>query len=320
MACSLESALVRWKSLSLHLVLFGLTVVTTLAVGASMSPAALQKARSGIELGLTDLVRAGLPYCAALLSILLVHELAHFVAARRHRVDATLPYFLPVPFEPIGTLGAFIRIRSPIPSRRAVLDIGAAGPVAGFVVALPLLFWGFATSEVKPVPPLSSTQLHSPLVMLVRLIEGRPVQPFVEGPMVMGDSAITWLAARVTHGALPAHHDLHVNPVAYAAWLGMFVTALNLLPIGQLDGGHVLHGLFGRRADRISRLLSHALLALGLFASWTWLAWWVLIRFVLGTRHPPLASQEPLDSPRRALGVAALVILALTFVPVPFRF
>jgi membrane-associated protease RseP (regulator of RpoE activity) len=312
---------VRWKSLSLHLVLFAATIVTTLTVGASMSPDAVQKVRSGAELTLADLARAGLPYCATLLSILLVHELAHFIAARRHRVDATLPYFLPVPFEPIGTLGAFIRIRSPIPSRRAVLDIGAAGPIAGFVVALPLLFWGFAISEVKPVPPLpEGAVLQSPFAMLVRLIEGRPLQPMVEGPIVMGDSVITWLAARLTHGALPPQHDLHVNSIAYAAWLGMFVTSLNLLPIGQLDGGHVLHGLFGRHADRISRYLSYALLALGIFASWTWLAWWLLIRFVLGTRHPPATSQVPLDSARRAVGIAALVVLALTFVPIPFRF
>lgn len=306
---------------TLNVALFALTVLTTLAAGAELAP--LGAKAHGAKVGLSALahLKSGLPFAATLLTILIVHELGHYLAMRRHRVDATLPYFVPVPFG-IGTLGAYMQIRSPIPSRNAVLDIGASGPLAGFVTTLPFLFWGFATSPAKEVPPLHlNSYMQSPFSFLMHVLQGRPLLKFSESPVVIGENAMTWLATHLTHGTLLPNHEIAMNSVAFAAWIGLFVTALNLIPLGQLDGGHVVYALFGRQASKVFRALSWGLLLLGIFAAWTWLVWWVLVRFVIGTEHPASIEEvEPLDPGRRAVAIASLVVFAITFVPIPFHF
>ncbi len=242
--------------------------------------------------------------------------MGHYVLARRYRVSATLPYFIPFPFGP-GTLGAVIRMRSPLPSRRAALDIGAAGPLAGLAVALPLLVWGLAHSEVLEIASSNAGSFpESPLALLRALAEGRTIA--LGGAEILGDSAITWAAARLVHGALPPGHDVLLHPVALAGWLGLLVTTLNLVPAGQLDGGHVLYAMLGpRRALAVSRAVSVGLLVAGILLSWNWLVWWALTRAVSGVRHPPSLLEEPLDPARRALAMLCLALFAATFVPVP---
>jgi len=284
------------------------TVVTLAGAGGEMA------ARVGFRLSAKS---AALPYCASLLAILVVHETAHYLAARRHKVATSLPYFIPLPFGP-GTLGAFIRIPE-VPSRRALLDIGAAGPIAGFLVALPLLLWGVAHSPVLPRPPGSNAAFQSPLSLVVAFLQnGWPVLNHSFEP-VLGNSLASALVIRMVHGSLGPGMTLYPHPVAFAAWVGLIATALNLVPVGQLDGGHVVQGLFGQRARRVSRLASWLLLLFGLVASWIWLVWWLVAR--LGpASEPPDMAPEPLSPARKLLGVLALGVLALTFVPAPFVF
>jgi membrane-associated protease RseP (regulator of RpoE activity) len=271
--------------------------------------------------GLADVFWAGLPYAAAILGILLCHEMGHYVAARLWGVETTLPYFIPgPPGIGVGTFGAVIRIRSHLPSRRAVLDIGAAGPIAGFLVAVPLFAWGMAHSEVRPVAAalLPSGHLGSPYAIVRAWLEGQPIVGDASSLQLMGDGILTWAVQRLTFGAVPAGHDVFLHPVAFAAWIGLLVTTLNLIPIGQLDGGHVLYAWLGReRARRFSRGISHLLLVSGLFLSFTWLVWWVITRYVIRYDHPPALEEAPLDRPRAAVAIVSLVLFALTFIPVP---
>ncbi len=292
--------------------LFLATVATTLLVGAGM-------ADLPGDAGLGTLALAGIPYAASILAILLAHEMGHWLMARAWGVDTTLPHFIPGP-PPAGTLGAVIRIRSPLPSRRAVLDVGVAGPLAGLAVAVPLLAWGVLHSQVHALgdAALSTSHATSPLAMLHAWIAGQPILGDGGAAQLMGDSLLSWGVQRLLLGPLPPGHDLFLHPVAYAAWLGLFVTTLNLLPIGQLDGGHVLYAWLGRaRALRVSRLVSWGLLAAGLLLSWNWLVWWAITRFVVRLDHPPALEEEPLDRPRAAIAVLALVLFALTFIPIP---
>ena len=303
------------SSPAIHVALFLATLATTLWAGFQLSPLAARAPT------LPNVVVGGLPFAASLVAILFCHEMGHYLVARRHGVTATLPYFIPVPFG-AGTLGAVIRMRSQIPSRRAALDIAAAGPIAGFVVAVPLLLWGFAHSEVREVAssPVGSA-LASPYALVRALLAGRPLLAGAPGTQFFGDSLVTTAAARLVHGTLPPGTDLVLHPVAFAAWLGLLITTLNLVPLGQLDGGHVIYALVGRRwAHRVSRLVSAALLAAGLHLSWNWIVWWTLTRFFIGLRHPPSAVEEPLDPARAAVALLCLVLFALTFVPVPVSF
>jgi membrane-associated protease RseP (regulator of RpoE activity) len=299
----------------LNAVLFLVTLATTLLAGAPLS-AGLPE-----DPGLADVARAGLPYAAAILGILLAHEMGHYLAARLWGVDTTLPFFIPgPPAFGVGTFGAVIRIRSTLPSRRAVLDIGAAGPIAGFVVAVPLLAWGMAHSEVRSLGAavLPNGHAGSPFAILRALLEGQSIAGEGSSLQLMGDSLLTWGVQRLVLGVLPPGHDVFLHPVAFAGWLGLFVTTLNLLPIGQLDGGHVLYAWLGReRARRASRLVSWGLLLCGLFLSWNWLVWWLITRFAVKLDHPPALEEAPLGRKRAAVAVLSLVLFALTFIPIP---
>lgn len=297
---------------TVNVFLFLATVVTTLLAGGLYSNEVRQAEN------VLDLLLLGFPFSASLLSILVTHEMGHYLLARRHKVAASLPYFLPVPVGPVGTFGAFIKIRSALPSRDAVLDIGAAGPIAGFLVAVPLLFWGFSGATVElSVPTSQNAALQSPASLVWALLRGEDLALAETRMQVMGDSMLTWAAAHLTHD-LPEGADLRLGPVGAAAWIGLYVTTLNLLPVGQLDGGHVVYALFGERAERVSRAAAWGILGFGLLASWSWLLWWLLVRLVVGVRHPPAVSSAPLSPARRVAAIASLAIFAATFIPVPF--
>jgi membrane-associated protease RseP (regulator of RpoE activity) len=236
----------------------------------------------------------GLPFSATLMCILGVHELAHYLASRRHGVKATWPLFIPAPIPPVGTFGAIIRLRSVIPDRRALLEIGVAGPLAGFAAALPLAVAGIALSRIE--------------VPLVH--EGG-------GGISLGGSLVFILLEKAVYGSLPDGAHLFLHPVAFAAWFGFFVTAMNLLPIGQLDGGHVLYALFGRRQRRIAVFLLLLLIPLSVF----WAGWlfWGALMCLIGLHHPPVLHEEhPLTGRHKLLALVALLVLVLTFTPAPF--
>ncbi len=239
----------------------------------------------------------GLSFSIPALGILACHELGHYLACRHYRVPATLPYFLPLPAV-FGTLGAFIKIKAPIRYKQQLFDIGIAGPLAGFAVLLPLLLIGVAKSSPAPLP-LSAAEGAAFATLLVP-----------------GQCLALELVTRLFHGPLPEGWILNLHPFAIAAWFGMLVTALNLLPLGQLDGGHVSYAALGRIQHRLAIPLWILLASLSFY----WLGWalWALITLFLGLRHPPVVDEaEPLDRRRKALALAALAVFILCFIPRP---
>jgi hypothetical protein len=282
---AVDRQLRRRSSVAINLVLFLATIGTTVWAGAL---------HQGVNL-LSDPGRfmAGVPYAAALLAILGVHEFGHYFAARWHGVDVTLPYFIPVPMG-LGTFGAFIQIKSLIKSRRAVFDIGIAGPLAGLVVALPALYFGL-----------------------------RGTVPVVEGSHAVGvnagSSLLLALIYQLANGGELGTAMVRLSPVAFAGWIGLFITALNLMPVGQLDGGHIAYGLFGqRRARQVGIAAFMAMLGLSLFFWPGLLTWALLIALMAGFSHmPALDDVTPPDGKRFALGAVALAVLTLTLIPLP---
>jgi hypothetical protein len=295
----------------LALLLFALTLFCTTTLGAFWSLAIRTDAMTdlapyGIPLLLPQVVAevwsdpqllaTGLSFSLPALFILLCHELGHYLTCRRYGLPATLPYFLPVPGF-IGTFGAFIRIKAPIREKKQLFDVGIAGPLAGFVALLPVLFWGVAHSVPAPIPEPPSGRLAASL-------------------LVPGNSLAIKLATLVTLGPLPDGWMLNLHPAALAAWLGLLATALNLLPLGQLDGGHIVYAVFGRWQRQLALPLWVGLGLLGLY----WPGWllWCLIVLVLGLKHPPVADEHrPLDRRRKLLAAVALAIMVLSFIPVP---
>lgn len=298
-----------------NVVLFLATMATTLWAGFGLSPLAVGAPT------IANVLKGGLPFAGPLVAILFAHEMGHYLLARRYGVKTTLPYFIPVPFG-AGTLGAVIRMRSAIPSRRATLDIGAAGPLAGLAVAVPLLLVGLALSDVREVGAApSASALASPWALVQALLHGRPLVDGAPTLQFFGDSLLTWAARWLVVGRLQPGYDVVLHPIALAAWLGLLVTALNLVPAGQLDGGHVLYALLGRRgALLVGRIVSAGLLLAGVFLSWNWLLWWFLTRFAVGLGHPPALAEEPLERGRRTVAWVSLALFLATFVPVPVSF
>lgn len=315
----------------LHAVLISVTILCTLGAGAALAGTWLPPGepfiggsqnllgrvafaiagtvQAGVQffvnmyLGEWRDVLAGWSFAAPLLGILLIHELGHYVAARRYAIDTSPPYFLPIPptLSPIGSLGAFIRLRSPVLDRRQLLDVGAAGPIAGFVVALGVMIWGYATSTIVPAGPETSATYVL----------------FAAHPIALGDSLLT-SAFRdyFFRGAVAVHLSLP----AFAGWVGMFITGLNLLPLSQLDGGHVLYGLLGRRQSFVGLLTIIGLLVLAQW-HWTWYVWVALALLVGGGRvsHPSvMAPDRRVPRSRHLVAWFCVVIFLLTFVPIPF--
>jgi membrane-associated protease RseP (regulator of RpoE activity) len=257
---------------------------------------------------LSTAVRGGWAYSGSLILILLFHEMGHYFAARYYNVPATLPYFIPdgtlwsqlvlgVPLGLFGTFGAVIKIQGIIPNRRALFDIGIMGPAMGLVVALPATVVGIAMSKVIQVNQLP------------------------EGTFGLGDSILFSLIAHWIHGPLPKGHDLLLHPIAFAGWAGLFVTALNLLPMGQLDGGHIVYALFQKKSAFVYRLVFFCLAMYSLVARQPqWIFFLALTFFLIRLRHPPTIDEEiPIGRRRFAFGIAAMLFLAITFPPNPIK-
>ena len=291
------------RKFALALVLFVLTLISTLAVGREFSVSFAQNRApfSGMENPFAPtwealihprLLLAGIPFAFTLIGILLAHELGHFFACRYYKIDASYPYFIPAPTL-IGTFGAFIRIRSPILNRKALFDVGFSGPLVGFILAVPVLAAGVYLSKV--VPGVQSSAL-----------------------VIFGSPPLMRLFLDIFHpGVKP--NDILLSPIALAAWVGLFATALNLLPVGQLDGGHIVYSVADRMHRRISTGFGFALLALAVFFEHEW-AVFALLLLILGFRHPPLLDRwTPLDRMRRVWAVIALIIFLLCFSPHPFK-
>lgn len=271
--------------------------VVPLDSSPDLSPTRPEWTRAGTLFALTvasTWLTGGAAYAFALLTILLCHEMGHYLMCRRYRVRSSLPLFLPMPIlSPFGTMGAVIRMNASIRDRRVLYDIGIAGPLAGAVPALLAVLWGLQHSQI--VEPAAQAVGMVPL-----------------GESILFQGLEHWFFPTLKEG-----QDVLLHPVAFAGWAGFFVTALNLIPVGQLDGGHVLYGLFGPRAHRVAGLCLLALLVAALFYP----GWWLLTALLLlmGYRHPPTVDESvPLDRTRIALGVLALALFVLCFVPQPF--
>jgi membrane-associated protease RseP (regulator of RpoE activity) len=296
------------RSVVLSVVLFAITLLSTTCVGSITS---------GVE---HPHLWNGLSFAIPLMSILLAHELGHYIAARIHRVPASPPFFIPFPLPPLGTMGAIILMRGRIARRNALLDIGAAGPLAGMVVALPVLVYGIATSPVLPVIPGMSYEM-----------EGRSLLY----------NGLLWLLK----GSIPHGYDIMLTPTAFAGWAGLMVTMINLIPAAQLDGGHVAYALFGERQERYSRWLRLALLPIAACVSlayglpellagkhgealrdafapgFPWLLWWVVLRVIVGRskREHPTTDDSVLSPGRRVVAWGTLLLFVFLFMPAWMR-
>lgn len=290
------------KKVWLNYLLFAMTVISAFFVGFSWS---INYKYAGIlaqDPGIvadpavfldSEIVILSLIYAVVLITILLGHELGHFLTCRYYRIDATLPYFIPAPTI-IGTLGAFIRIRSPITRKQQLFDIGIAGPLAGFLLSLPAVVYGLSVS--KAVPALAgeeSLQFGYPLIL-----------------SVIGDFFFK---------GIPAGYDLIPHPIAFAGWVGVLVTALNLFPVGQLDGGHIVYALLGPKSRKLAPFFLGAFVLMGIFF---WIGWfvWALLIYFLGLKHPHIYDEDqPLSSLRKFLGIMMLLVFILSFVPDPIK-
>jgi membrane-associated protease RseP (regulator of RpoE activity) len=286
-----------------NVALFVVTVISVLFTGTTASDADVETLSELVVYGLTHLY-LGLPAAVALLVPLLAHEFGHYLMARRSGVPATLPYFIPFPFplSPLGTMGAIIRMKGPIPNRKTLLAVGAAGPLAGFVVAVPFLILGLALS------PVMDFNLQTGL--------GIPEK----GIMLEGNSLLYGGLKLLMFGQwLPGGgKDVLLHPVAFSAWAALLVTAINLIPAGQLDGGHIAYALLGNKARWLTQAMLVVMVVMGFFWEGWWL-WAVLIWF-FGRQHAaPLDDITPLTMRQRALAVVALILFVLTFIPIPMR-
>jgi membrane-associated protease RseP (regulator of RpoE activity) len=308
----------------LNLVFFVLTGASVLLAGLLYGGGYIGVNPLGSAAGFLQTLPLGALYAFSLLGILVSHEFGHYFLGRYHRTEVSLPFFLPFPGSLFGTLGAFIRLKSPPPSRRALLDIGLAGPVAGLVVAIPVLLIGLALSQVGPLPV-------RPREAIGTILEGNSLFYLAVKFLVKGEL----LPAPANYGGLPplvywvryiltglpsplGGRDVSLHPMAWAGWAGLLVTGLNLIPVGQLDGGHGLYALLGRRAGRIWPFVLVAMAGLTM----VWSGWFLFagLVFFFGRAHAqPLDDITPLDPTRRVVAVLGLILFLLVFTPVPLR-
>lgn len=280
----------RW-----HIVLFLGTLLTTTLAGALQAGAIIP---AEAPVSFWSVLPLGLWYSVPVLFILGCHEFGHYYYCRVHNVDATLPFFIPAPLPLTGTFGAVIRIREPFPSKQALFDVGIAGPIAGFLALLPVLYFGVKLSKLAPLPPHDAEIIYFGEPLLFK--------------------AMSWLH----FGRIPEGTDMILHPLGFAGWLGMLVTALNLLPFGQLDGGHIMYAVLGRRAARVS-VATVVVTALLTLHSTSWIATTLMMlgmAYFLGFRHPKIVDEHvPLDGRRKLVAVCALIIFVLCFTPVPIE-
>ncbi len=267
----------------LNIILFIITFFTTTLAGATFS---IKDPSDSINF------LSGLPFSLSLLTILLFHEFGHYLMSKRHNVPASLPYFIPAPSF-IGTFGAIIKMRSTITNKNSLIAIGATGPIAGFIVSIPILIYGIYNST------------------LIELTDSTGI--------ILGDSLLLKFLTYLIWGELPQKFDLVLHPVAFAGWIGTFVTAMNLIPVGQLDGGHILYALSPRLFKKLSLPLIIALFLIGLLGWEGWI-FWGFILLLLGRYHPPVIDEEEkLPFSKKIVGLLSLIIFLITFVPVPFK-
>lgn len=301
-----------------NILFFILTLISVTFTGAVFSSGDIPSSISGWY----NFMRGGLPFSIALLTILLFHEFGHYLVGRYHKTAVTLPFFIPLPY-PIsffGTFGAFIQMKEPPKNRRTLLDIGIAGPLSGLIVAIPILLYGLYLSPVGRLPvQFPAGQIlegNSILYLLLKFIaKGQFLpQPFTYAGI---SPILYWIRYFFTSTPLPAGGlDVNLHPIAWAGWIGLLVTSLNLIPAGPLDGGHIMYVLLGKRANKLLPFILLALVAL-CFVTISWL-FPILLIFLVGRVHvQPLDEITPLDSKRRALAVLGLIVFILVFIPVP---
>lgn len=309
----------------INLIFFVLTLISMLMAGALYAYEGPEPQDTMAFLGLiTGNLASGLPFAGSLLAILLAHEFGHYLAARYHNTAVTLPYFLPFPLSPFGTLGAFIQLKEPPRNKRVLLDIGIAGPLAGLVVAIPILLVGLALSDLNTLPSFVRTgdayslEGNSILYLVAKyIVHGQ----WLPTPTSYGDlpPLLYWLRFVFTGQPIPmGGADVLLHPVAWAGWAGLLVTALNLIPAGQLDGGHVLYTLFGKRTNLILPVILVGLGVLGFFWNGWWL-WVFLILFLGGSHAQPLDQITKLDRGRMLLAIFGIIVFILVFTPVPLQ-
>ena len=323
----------RSSTLWINVLLFIVTFFSMMLMGVDIPPEALSGEESSTIQILFQNIFTGWPFAVSMMGILFAHEMGHYLMCRYYKVPATLPFFIPAPLiSPLGTLGAFIAMRGIPKNKRVLFDVGVAGPLAGLVIAIPVLFIGLSLSHLGAIGPAapgtsgllegnSIFYLFSKYIMFGRLL---PEPASMNGL----SPALYWILYFLTGQPIPFNGlDVQLDPVALAGWAGLLVTALNLVPVGTLDGGHVAYGLFGEKARRIFPVAIGALLALSFLPSlltlslgafnFSWLLW-VFILFWLGNvRTQPLDDVTPLDGKRRALGFFMLVLFVLLFTPIP---
>lgn len=320
--------------LIVNIVLFILTVLSVMLTGMDIPPEAIPADGSFPLSAILRYIYTGWPFALSMMGILFAHEMGHYIACRYYKVPATLPYFLPAPFlSPLGTLGAFIIMRGIPKNKRVLFDVGVAGPLAGLVIAIPVLFIGLFLSHLGPVepPPSGMSGLLEGNSLFYLLSKYAVFGELLPKPASMGglSPAMYWLQYFFTGQPIPFNGlDVQLHSVAFAGWAGLLVTALNLVPVGTLDGGHVAYGLFGEKARRIFPFVIGGLLALSFLPSlltfsfaglnYSWLLW-VMILFWLGNvRSQPLDDITELDPTRRVLGFFVLIIFILLFTPIPW--
>lgn len=301
-----------------HLVLLGLTAVSVFVTFP------LTFGSGG------EVLVESVQFTVALLVILGAHEMGHYVLARRHGVETSLPYFIPLPLLGVGTLGAVIRIRGRIPDRNALVDIGASGPFAGLVVAVSFLAVGLLHSQVVDVPvaPHRFPPAESLWALVARLVEYLQARsggwrPDLElgasgSGLELGDNLLLLLLQRVLVGSLPDGKVVMAHPYVVAGWFGLLVTMLNLVPMGQLDGGHVAYALVGERARTVGRGAALVLALLAVFASASWCLWLVVTAKLLGFGHPEVVDgARPLTTGRKWVCLAVFAAFVLCLMPIP---
>ncbi len=310
----------------LNISMFVVTLVTVLYAGSMHSMESVEL-NSGIDVTsgnntvwlILKLLWTGWPFALSLLGILLAHEMGHYIAARKHGALVTLPYFIPFPSGFLGTMGAVIQMKGPIQNKRVLLDVALSGPFAGLIVAIPVVVIGLHLSEITPLP-FSGFQLEGNSIMYLAakyLVFGELLpKPLDYGQM---PAVIHWIVFFFTGNPGPnGGTDVFIHPVALAGWAGMLVTGLNLIPVGQLDGGHILYVLFGKSAKKWRPLVIVLLVALG----FVWSGWWIwaILLYAFGQSHPEVLDEiTELDDYRRSLAFVALILFFLLIVPVPLR-
>lgn len=305
----------KHDNVSTNAILFLLTVFSVMLAGVQVK-GPIPEDFMGQLLLMVKNIFSGWPFALSLLGILLAHELGHYFMSRYHKTPATLPYFIPFPFSPLGTMGAAILMRGTPKNKRVLFDIGVAGPIAGLVVAVPVLLLGLSLSTLGPIEPNPNGFLegNSLLYLFAKYVTFGQLLPTPVEPQ----GILYWLQYFFTGRPIPfGGLDVFIHSVAFAGWAGILVTALNLIPAGTLDGGHVIYALFGDKAKKAFPFIVGLLVALGFFWSGWWL--WAVLLFWLGrVNAEPLDQITSLDPARRLVALVMIVIFVLVFMPVPF--